>query len=177
MSVLHLASFKEFRSLMCLWQALKLWKKQLEVRLLNMIWRRDLWGQEVNIFRQCLKVCHEYLCKISGMKRPEQPAKINEIDYRGKTAPALMTADVLLPIPAPLHPPPQPSLIPFLSWHSIASRCCYVVDVRLPGHREHIRRDSLKPVTYRSGRVYTRSFARSSESWRGTTNFILLFDR
>ena len=87
------------------------------------------------------------------MKRPEQPTKINEIDYRGKTAPALMTADVLLPIPAPSTPPPQPSLISFLSWHSIASRCCYGVDVRLPGHREHIRLDSLKPVTYRSGRV------------------------
>ena len=41
------------------------------------------------------------------MKRPEQPTKINEIDYRGKTVPALMTKDVLLPIPAPLHPPPQ----------------------------------------------------------------------
>ena len=39
--------------------------------------------------------------KTSGMKRPEQLTKINEIDYRGKTAPALMTADVLLPIPAP----------------------------------------------------------------------------
>ena len=175
MSVLLPASFKEFRSLMCLWQALKLWKKQLEVRSLNVIWRRDLWGQEVNIFRQCLKVCHEKLCKISGTKRPEQPTKINEIDYRGKTTPALMTADVLLPPPAPLHPrpPPQPSLIPFLSWYSIASRCCYGVDVRLPGHREHIRRDSLKPVTYRSGRVtLVHLNARSSESWRGTTNFI-----
>ena len=84
-----------------------------------------------------------------------------------------MTADVLLPPPpAPLHPP-KPSLIPFLSWYSIASRCCYGVDVRLPGHREHIRRDSLKPVTYRSGRVtLVHLNARSSESWRGTTNFI-----
>ena len=43
------------------------------------------------------------------MKRPEQPTKINEIDYRGKTAPALMTADVLLPIPAPSPPPPTVS--------------------------------------------------------------------
>ena len=92
------------------------------------------------------------------MKRPEQPTKINEFDYRGKTAPALMTADVLLPIPAPLHPPPKPSLIFSLPWHSFASRCCYGVDVRLPGHREHIQRDSLKLVTYRSGRVTLRSF-------------------
>ena len=100
------------------------------------------------------------------MKRPEQPTKINEIDYRGKTVPALMTKDVLLPIPAPLHPPPpKPSLIPFLSWHSIASRCCYGVDVRLPGQREHIRQDSLKPVTYRSGSVtLVHLNARSSES-------------
>ena len=61
-------------------------------------------------------------------------------------------------------PPPKPSLIPFLSWHSIACRCCYGVDVRLPGHREHIRRDSLKPVTYRSERVtIVHLNARSSE--------------
>ena len=81
------------------------------------------------------------------MKRPEQPTKINETDYPGKTAPALVTADVVLSIP----PPPKPSLISSLPWHSIASRCCYGVDVRLPGHREHIRRDSLKPVTDRGG--------------------------
>ena len=68
--------------------------------------------------------------------------------------------------PRPLHPPPpKPSLIPFLSWHSIASRYCNGVDVRLPGHREHIRRDSLKPVTYRSERVtLVHLNARSSES-------------
>ena len=65
------------------------------------------------------------------MKRPEQPTKTNETDYRGKTAPALMTADVLLPIPAPPPPPPTVSDT-FLSWHSIASRCWYGVDVRLP---------------------------------------------
>ena len=71
-----------------------------------------------------------------------------------------------------------PSTPPSLPWHSIASRCCYGVDVRLPGHREHIRRDSLKPVTYRSGRVtLVHLNARSSESWRGTTNFVFLFDR
>ena len=97
------------------------------------------------------------------MKRPEQPIKINETDYPGKTAPALVTADVVL------HPPPpkkkKPSLISSLPWNSIASRCCYGVDVRLPGHREHIRRDSLKPVTYRSGRVtLVHLNARSSES-------------
>ena len=39
MSVLHTASFKEFGSLGCLWQALKLRKTQLEVRSLNP--RRD----------------------------------------------------------------------------------------------------------------------------------------
>ena len=105
------------------------------------------------------------------MKRPEQPTKINEIDYRGKTAPALMTGRAVAHPRPP--PPPKPSLIPFLSWHSIASRCCYGVDVRLPSHREHIRRDSLKPVTYRSGRVtLVHLNARSSESWRGTTYFI-----
>ena len=40
------------------------------------------------------------------MKRPEQPTKINETDYPGKTAPALVTADVVLSIPPP-PPPPQ----------------------------------------------------------------------
>ena len=63
MSVLHTASFKEFGSLMCLWQALKLWKTQLEVRSLNVTWRRDLWGQEVKICSQCVKVLYEQLCK------------------------------------------------------------------------------------------------------------------
>ena len=98
------------------------------------------------------------------MKRAEQPTKINETDYPGKTAPALVTADVVLSIP-PSTPPPKPSLISSLPWHSIASRRCYGVDVRLPGHREHIRRDSLKPVTYRSGRVtLVHLNARCSES-------------
>ena len=36
-----------------------------------------------------------------GMKRPEQPTKIKETDYPGKTAPALVTADVVLSIPLP----------------------------------------------------------------------------
>ena len=39
-----------------------------------------------------------------GMKKPVQPIKINEADYPGKTAPALVTADVVLSIPPP---PPQ----------------------------------------------------------------------
>ena len=39
------------------------------------------------------------------MKRPEQPTKINETDYPGKMAPALVTAVVVLSIPPP--PPPQ----------------------------------------------------------------------
>ena len=43
------------------------------------------------------------------MKRPEQPTKINETDYPGKTAPALVTADVVLSI-NPSTPPPPPTV-------------------------------------------------------------------
>ena len=61
MSVLHTASFKEFESLMCLWQTLKLWKMQLEVRSLNVTWRRDLWGHRVIVFWKCAKLLAEQL--------------------------------------------------------------------------------------------------------------------
>ena len=64
MSVLHTASFKEFRSLMCLWQALKLWKMQLEVRSLNVTWRRDLWCHRVIVFWKCTKLLAEQLWQI-----------------------------------------------------------------------------------------------------------------
>ena len=50
MSVLHPARFKEFGSWMCLWQALKLWKMQLEVRSLNVTGRRDLLDHRVIVF-------------------------------------------------------------------------------------------------------------------------------
>ena len=39
-------------------------KMQLEVRSLNVAWRRDLWGQEVTIFRQCVKELNEKLWQI-----------------------------------------------------------------------------------------------------------------
>ena len=73
-------------------------------------------------------------------------------------------------------PPPKPSLISSLPWHSIASRCCYGVDVRLPDHSEHIRRDSLKSVTDRGGGgTLVHLNVRRSESWRGTT-YYFFFD-
>ena len=64
MFVLHPASFKEFGSLMCLWQACKLWKMQLVVRSLNVTWRRDLWGHEVIFFWKCVKLVAEQLWQI-----------------------------------------------------------------------------------------------------------------
>ena len=54
-----------------------------------------------------------------GMKRPEQPTKINETDYPGKTAPALVTADVVLSIPPP--PPPPPNRLWYLPYLGIRS--------------------------------------------------------
>ena len=47
MSLLYIASFKEFGSLVCLWHDVKLRKTQLEVRSLNVTWRRDLWCHQV----------------------------------------------------------------------------------------------------------------------------------
>ena len=43
MPLLRNASFKEFGSLVCLWQDVKLRKTQLEVGSLNATWSRDLW--------------------------------------------------------------------------------------------------------------------------------------
>ena len=93
------------------------------------------------------------------MKRPEQPTKINEIDYRGKTAPALMTADVLLPIPAPSTPPPPPTVsdtFPILAFDRLS--------LLLRRRRQAAR----PPRTYSTGQLeacylqigegYTRSF-------------------
>ena len=106
------------------------------------------------------------------MKRPEQPTKVNETDYRGKTAPALVTADVCSAVLPPPSPPTVSDIFPTLAFDRLS------LLLRLPGHREHIRRESLKPVTYRSGRVtLVHLSARSSESLRGTTNFIFLFDK
>ena len=42
--------FQEFGSLVCLWHDVKLRKTQLEVRSLNVTWRRDLWGHRVIVF-------------------------------------------------------------------------------------------------------------------------------
>ena len=64
MSVLHPASSKEFGSLMCLWQALKLWKMQLEDGSFNVTWRRDLWGHWVIVLWKCVKLLAEQLWQI-----------------------------------------------------------------------------------------------------------------
>ena len=50
MSLLYTASFKEFGSLVCHWHDVKLRKMQLEVRSLNVTWRRDLWSYRVTVF-------------------------------------------------------------------------------------------------------------------------------
>ena len=50
MSLLYTASFKEFGSLVCLWHDVKLRKTQLEVRSLNVTWRRGLWGHRIIVF-------------------------------------------------------------------------------------------------------------------------------
>ena len=51
MPLLSNASFKEFGSLVCLWQDVKLQRKtQLEVGSLNATWSRDLWGHRVIVF-------------------------------------------------------------------------------------------------------------------------------
>ena len=51
MPLLCNASFKEFGSLVCFWQDVKLRKTQLEVGSLNATWSRDLWGRRVIVFR------------------------------------------------------------------------------------------------------------------------------
>ena len=50
MPLLCNASFKEFGSLVCLWQDVKLRKTQLEVGSHNATWSRDLWGHRVIVF-------------------------------------------------------------------------------------------------------------------------------
>ena len=50
MSLLYTSSFKEIGSLVCLWHDVKLRKTQLEVRSLNVTWRRDLLGHRVIVF-------------------------------------------------------------------------------------------------------------------------------
>ena len=64
MSVLHTVSFKEFGSLVCLWQDVKLRKTQLEVRSLNVTWRRDLCCHRVIVFWKCVKLLAEQLWQI-----------------------------------------------------------------------------------------------------------------
>ena len=64
MSLLYTASFKEFGSLVCLWHDVKLRKTQLEVRSLNVIWRRDLWCHRVIVFWKCVKLLAEQLWQI-----------------------------------------------------------------------------------------------------------------
>ena len=64
MSLLYTASFKEFGSLVCLWHDVKLRKTQLEVRSLNVTWRRDLWGHRVIVFWKCVKLLAEQLWQI-----------------------------------------------------------------------------------------------------------------
>ena len=65
MSLLYTASFKEFGSLVCLWYDVKLRKTQLEVRSLNVTWRRDLWCRRVIVFFwKCVKLLAEQLWQI-----------------------------------------------------------------------------------------------------------------
>ena len=60
MSLLYTASFKEFGSLVCLWHDVKLRKTHLEVRSLNVTWRRDLWCHRVIVFFwKCVKLLAE----------------------------------------------------------------------------------------------------------------------
>ena len=56
MPLLCNASFKEFGSLVCLWQDVKLRKTQLEVGSLNATWSRDLWGHRVIVFSEMCQI-------------------------------------------------------------------------------------------------------------------------
>ena len=56
MSLLYTASFKQFGSLVCLWHDVKLRKTQLEVRSLNVTWRRDLWCHRVIVFLEMCQI-------------------------------------------------------------------------------------------------------------------------
>ena len=57
---IHIVPCEFQRSLMCLWQALKLWKMQLEVRSFNVTWRCDLWCHRFIVFLE--------MCQIVGWK-------------------------------------------------------------------------------------------------------------
>ena len=56
MSLLYTASFKEFGALVCLWYDVRLRKTQLEVRSLNVTWRRDLWGHRVIVLLEMCQI-------------------------------------------------------------------------------------------------------------------------
>ena len=98
------------------------------------------------------------------MKRPEQPTKINEIDYRGKTAPALMTADVLLPIPAPSPPPTVSDTFPILAFDRLSLLLWRRCQAARPP-RTYSTGQLEACYLYRSGRVtLVHLNVRSSES-------------
>ena len=89
------------------------------------------------------------------MKRPEQPTKINKTDYSGKTAPALVTADVVLSIPPP---PPQTvsDIFPTLAFDCLSlllRRRCQAV--RPP---RTYSTGQLEACYLQIGEGYTRSF-------------------
>ena len=69
MSLLYTASFKEFGSLVCLWHDVKLRKTQLEVRSLNVIWRRDLWVIVSSFFRNASNCWLNSYGKFGGATR------------------------------------------------------------------------------------------------------------
>ena len=70
MPLLCNASFKEFGSLVCLWQDVKLRKTQLEVGSLNATWSRDLWGYRVIVFFGKVSNCWLNSCgKFCGATR------------------------------------------------------------------------------------------------------------
>ena len=56
MSLPYTTSFKEFGSLVSLWNDVKLRKTQLEVRSLNVTWRDDLWGHRVIVFLEMCQI-------------------------------------------------------------------------------------------------------------------------
>ena len=57
---------------MCLWQALKLWKMQLEVGSFNVTWSRDLWGHRVIVFWKCQIVGWTAMANLeASAKKPE----------------------------------------------------------------------------------------------------------
>ena len=68
---------------MCLWQALKLWKMQLEVRSFNVTWSRDLWGHRVIVFWKCVKLLAEQLWQIWRLQRKNLRADTRPPAVRG----------------------------------------------------------------------------------------------